>query len=480
MRPHVLLFAGGTLIMSLSLVGHATAQPSTQQEALGLWSSAFYGVALYDVIKCKTTGFNPSSLQLIRDSEKRLRESAGSLVTRAEEDAIRKRAETDSSLRKAGRDGEATMEKGANCTAASKGYEKTAVQIIEAQAKQGASVAGATAPTPAPISPPSPPTSAPVLAQPPSPPVNAAAPTAQDPNPLKALGQALQQALQPPPAQNNPAPPSATPPQARAAQTPPSGKVADTKTEADSSCAPHLDANGKPNGIVLKETTWARYHGQGANGWDALTPRSMPSSGREIAVTGSTLPWVVGGDARDCLELVKRLDDHLAVKNAAAERAKVQAEANAQTEAKRQAEVKAKAAKDPNSWENYQTRKRNILEKVFNYSTLGDENGREGGFWVSGLDDSKKCVLTLNGTADGRTIDLRKVNERGFRIKKEFVLYPNQQSELARMNGGGYWMWQFGDEKINFRASDRGQVMERLQTAWALAFRECPGVKTEF
>ena len=120
----------------------------TQQEALGLWSDAFYGVVLYDVIKCKITGSNPSSLQQIRDAEKRHRQVAGPLVTRAREEAIRTKAEADSSLIKSlGRDGETTLERGGNCQTASKGYEKIAVQIADAEVRQTARAAVTTQPS---------------------------------------------------------------------------------------------------------------------------------------------------------------------------------------------------------------------------------------------------------------------------------------------------------------------------------------------
>lgn len=611
----------------------ATVPALPLQEAFGLWSSAFYGVVLYDVIKCKTTGFNPSSLQLIRDSEKRLREAAGPLITKVSEDTIRSKAEADASLKKAGRDGEAAMEKGANCTVASKGYEKTAVQIIETQAKQGTSVAGATAPAPAPISPPSPPASAVAPAPPLSSPASAAAPIVQDQNPIRALGQALQQALQPQP-RGGPAPSQAATTQTQPPLAKPIDDTALISTAFDylggnedikkiaganrvAAIIPPIELQSayvisrlfwmydqrgtiapipadkerkfgenkeKYNVVFLaylesiedlltdsynaqtdldkklwREKAFGDSYGQrvcrrsetrlyplvraarfgtipGVGGYaylykmdglmqpgygtwyDARMLESLRyidpelcriETGDVVKKLGVNLKELAPVVPNELHPLTKLLDNTLktnpgamlaaaskashevllrvvsdarakAIAKAGADarakaqadaRAKVQAEADAQAEAKRQAEAREKEKLDLSSWVNYQKREKTLLEKIFNYSSEGIEEGNNHQYWISGYNGNNKCVLSRFGAWGGVPFDLRTINMRGFRIEKES--FVNLQNSLRER-------WRFGDEKLRFNAFDEGQVMERLERAWGLAFRECPGVKTEF
>ncbi len=133
------------------------------------------------------------------------------------------------------------------------------------------------------------------------------------------------------------------------------------------------------------------------------------------------------------------------------------------------------------TWNQYKSREKSILEKVFNYSTQADQDGTEAEFWVSGLDGQNKCVMTLRSpisAADKKlVIDIRQISSKGFRIKTQ-----QQKNPFLNLGRGGYvTTWTFGDEKTNFSTGgDTGQVMERLQKAWGLALAECPGKKEEF
>ena len=61
----------------------------------------------------------------------------------------------------------------------------------------------------------------------------------------------------------------------------------------------------------------------------------------------------------------------------------------------------------------------------------------------------------------GVKIDVRARSREGFRIKTT----ENQW----------FTFYALGDEKISFTVTGNyGQVMERMQNAWGLAFAECP------
>jgi hypothetical protein len=67
-----------------------------------------------------------------------------------------------------------------------------------------------------------------------------------------------------------------------------------------------------------------------------------------------------------------------------------------------------------------------------------------------------------NGVCASNTTDIRQFNETGFRIQRND------------------YFWAFGDEQKQIRVGNAGQLMERLQKAWGLAFQECPGKKSAF
>ena len=174
----------------------------------------------------------------------------------------------------------------------------------------------------------------------------------------------------------------------------------------------------------------------------------------------------------------------------------------------------------------YRSHEPTLLEKILNYSFVADEDGKfrpselidllQSGekssimaagndiydniikgklrtlfgvphfyidFWISGYEGADKCVMThiiFKATenaapqTDGpafksydmiaeKSIDIRKLSRNGFRLRYE--------PQLG---------WILGDEKLSMYALDYGQLMERLKTAWGLAFDECPGKKSEF
>ena len=117
-------------------------------------------------------------------------------------------------------------------------------------------------------------------------------------------------------------------------------------------------------------------------------------------------------------------------------------------------------------WRKYQSHGRTLLEKIFNYSASALEDGEKDYFWVSGDRGAHKCIMSFYEFGKlKRSLDIREMSERGFRISRTGLVAE---------------MWRFGDEKQSFQTIVSGQVIERLQQAWTLAFRECPGKKTEF
>ncbi|WP_203072735.1 hypothetical protein [Falsiroseomonas ponticola] len=159
-------------------------------------------------------------------------------------------------------------------------------------------------------------------------------------------------------------------------------------------------------------------------------------------------------------------------------------------------------------WQTYDTRPKTLLEQILNYTQFSDENiqisggqlsfrqhqsDREAlessllqqrlshGAWISGYQGSHKCVMTLVATPVRSTpeisattivrerIDIREINLNGFRIMAQ--------------NLGGIPMIIVGDENLRVvapRALHPMPSLERLQNAWNLAFRECPGRRSAF
>ncbi len=120
----------------------------------------------------------------------------------------------------------------------------------------------------------------------------------------------------------------------------------------------------------------------------------------------------------------------------------------------------------------YRERQKSLLERIFNYSQLANEDGADVAFWVSGDDGRHKCILSQYlFERKSLEIDIRQLSQTGFRIS---------QSQARNLLGQSVPVWRFGDEKVSFQADENGQVLERLQRAWGLAFQECPGRRSEF
>lgn len=124
--------------------------------------------------------------------------------------------------------------------------------------------------------------------------------------------------------------------------------------------------------------------------------------------------------------------------------------------------------------ESYKSRNKTILEQVLNYTSFAIEDGRidnterlSSFFWISGYRNSHRCVMTqlmIEGSSllVTDTVDLREFNEQGFRIR--------------RLNNNEFMV---GDERRQIPGMGV-QPMERLQRAWSLVFRECPGRRSAF
>lgn len=140
-------------------------------------------------------------------------------------------------------------------------------------------------------------------------------------------------------------------------------------------------------------------------------------------------------------------------------------------------------------WQEYKS-KLSLLEKVFNYTSHVTEEGTAASYWVSGDNGQHKCIMSLREqrldifasppvreTEVTTVVDLRQIRMQGFRIQRmrsegyygndRVTFYPPRE-----------W-WRVGDEKTWVRGH-ADAVLERVEKAWVLAFRECPGVASPF
>ena len=108
-------------------------------------------------------------------------------------------------------------------------------------------------------------------------------------------------------------------------------------------------------------------------------------------------------------------------------------------------------------WLNYKSRKKTLMEQVYNFSTTGDLEGSQYNYWV----EVKPCILS-NGR---KRIDNRKINMTAFRIYSEI---NNQKIKMIS-----------SDNKIYFSTYANISI-DRLQKAWKLAFNKCPGKTSRF
>lgn len=108
-------------------------------------------------------------------------------------------------------------------------------------------------------------------------------------------------------------------------------------------------------------------------------------------------------------------------------------------------------------WQEYSARDKTLLEQVFNFATVGEVNGSQNERWT----EVQTCTVT-----DGRRqIDVRKLNMTAFRI------YPDWVGSTRQLISSDGTMKLLTTKPI---------PMDRLQNAWSLAFRTCPGTRSRF
>jgi hypothetical protein len=133
----------------------------------------------------------------------------------------------------------------------------------------------------------------------------------------------------------------------------------------------------------------------------------------------------------------------------------------------------------------YNARPKTIIEEVINYSTTGKTEGEEGLFWVQNND----CSVLKNGDING-WVFMASVNagvalelpgefnfstiiQNAFEIKSSLVFGPRASRPIH--------MYSFSDGKTHLKAgfflpfTADPPSMSRLEKAWSLAFKECPG-----
>ena len=136
-------------------------------------------------------------------------------------------------------------------------------------------------------------------------------------------------------------------------------------------------------------------------------------------------------------------------------RARRQAELEAQR--KRKSELEEQQRRLNSAWLAYRGRKKTLLEEVYNFASTGYPPGQKYQYWI----EKPRCVLTSGGT----TIDNRTINMTAFRISKRLF--------------GSTWYLYSSDGKTTLSTS-ADIPLDRLQKAWGLAFKKCPGIKSRF
>jgi hypothetical protein len=118
----------------------------------------------------------------------------------------------------------------------------------------------------------------------------------------------------------------------------------------------------------------------------------------------------------------------------------------------------------------YLNRDKTIVEQVLNYTTTGKLEGTDNDYWI----ESPSCVLTRETSItflQPKKIDIRTFNETGFKTTVSYV---------ENTIGLGNKMVEWGDADQTFYSFQYEADFFRLQKAWRLAFRECPGSKSAF
>ena len=197
----------------------------------------------------------------------------------------------------------------------------------------------------------------------------------------------------------------------------------------------------------------------------------------------------------------------------AAKRKKAEAAKRRKAEAKRKA-IKIKREQEFRNAQSfikkYQNREKTLLEQVLNYAEFGKENGylTKSAMWVQ----SGKCSITrhkffwkyrskgktentrawdvfthwteragrfqlnnkfygLDGWKKVLTINLKKAHQTAFRIK----------TKMEKNWAGQYKNVTISTDFKTFKIrGPEGIMFDRLQKAWGLAFRKCPGKKSAF
>lgn len=127
-------------------------------------------------------------------------------------------------------------------------------------------------------------------------------------------------------------------------------------------------------------------------------------------------------------------------------------------------------------WSEYNKRQKTVIEQTFNYTTTGKVEGDENKIWIGSKDN--KCVITEYGSdlKRGNTVDVRKYNQTAFRISVNREYFEPRATQPAPVV-------RFGDDNIkdfNWFFFSSPPIMDRLKTAWGIAFKECPGQKSAF
>lgn len=118
----------------------------------------------------------------------------------------------------------------------------------------------------------------------------------------------------------------------------------------------------------------------------------------------------------------------------------------------------------------YIDREKTIVEQVLNYTTTGKLEGTDNDYWI----ESPSCVLTRETNItflQPKKIDIRTFNETGFKTTVSYV---------ENTIGLGNKMVEWGDVDQTFYSFQYEADFFRLQKAWRLAFRECPGSTSAF
>ena len=150
----------------------------------------------------------------------------------------------------------------------------------------------------------------------------------------------------------------------------------------------------------------------------------------------------------------KVLDARLLKHNQLIEQKRI-AEEKMKGESQKQKETLIKRKQD---WLVYKSRRKTLMEQVYNFSTTGKLEGSLYNYWV----EVKTCELSN----DREIINNRKINMTAFRIYSETK--RNNKIKTISTDGKFYF------------STNKKIPIDRLQNAWELAFKKCPGKTSRF